>query len=1020
MRPISVRELLGVGAVDRLARHRGEDELLELQRDGQVRRTLARRHEVGLPNLHHRRNEADVRVGGLQREDLVEDGAEPVDVGLGGEQLRAPLGRLGRHVLRRAGDRAARGLRRRELPDELDAPVLRFERVVAADDLGEAPVDQDRFTVLTDHDVRRLDVAVDDAVRMREGHCVGDLLVDREQADARELLLLRGVALVDRVEDVEQRDAAELLHHVEELAGREAADVVNRDDRRVLELPGRLDLGPEAADEVLGGVASAEEDLHGDLAADVGVAGLQDATHAAAPDLPVQLVALVDAFAGRGERFGGAHDLDVDGRVRERRDDRVAPDARHRGGFRIRPRRVRRRRRLGGRRYRRVDELADVTREAFGRIERAGVDHFDHAAVLRDAPRRVGARRAGAIPDLRRRTRLGRARRGRGDRLLVVDVEVGDRGVGGRRGVGRPIGLGADDLLAREIEPGVLVVLERVGARAREGLRRVVGLEELVDGRLVHGDAALEDLAVVIEGVLVERAGVDEAVPEAAIAGARGVHGGEHHVERYGLALDEEGGERTIFGAERHGVGRRVIPFHPLSRAASAPGKESGGPCSAFHRMTVLAGVALGALCAWLHAMNDLQPILLLLVAGAIIAAVFLWRRVAALETELRGAKGTIEDKRSELEKVRADTKKKSDDLDAARKELQTTKAKLKRQKKEAHAAGGKKSKNDNSAPAEVAETSAATVVTLSNSEVEAAHSKAMGELRTKLDKANKRIADMEAAESKRKAAAEKAAKAIRTGETAGEEVAAARTPEEKVEALEAQLEAFKRAAADREKKLSKQAKQAEERAKAASRRANGNRDSYQVLKGQLELAQDRLALLRRKYEGAKNPTEYAPPPAADDAENAAEAAAAIAAVTEDGGDAEAAPVAAEAAAVEADAASGSESESASGAEADAASASEAASASASEAGSGSESASGAEADAASEAGSGSDTASGSESASASGAEADAASASEAGSGSETASGSESASASEAASESEAASASEAATAEDTKPEQSL
>lgn len=285
--------------------------------------------------------------------------------------------------------------------------------------------------------------------------------------------------------------------------------------------------------------------------------------------------------------------------------------------------------------------------------------------------------------------------------------------------------------------------------------------------------------------------------------------------------------------------------------------------------------------------MNDLQPILLLLAIGAIIAAGFLWRRVAALESELRGAKGITEDKRAELEKVRAESKKRSDELEIVRKDLQDTKAKLARQKKEAHASGGKKSRNDGSVPVEVAsQTSAATVVTLSNSDMEAAHSKAMGEVRAKLDKANKRIADLEAAEAKRKEAAEKAAKAIRNDGAVEADVVAARTPEERAEALEAQLEAFKRAAADREKKLSKQVKQAEERAKTATRRANGNRDSYQVIKGQLELAQDKLALLRRKYEGAKKPEQLAPPPveaaeaveeaAADDAVASSDAANAV------------------------------------------------------------------------------------------------------------------------------------------------
>ena len=72
----------------------------------------------------------------------------------------------------------------------------------------------------------------------------------------------------------------------------EGAQLVDRHDPRVLELAADLGLLDEAADQ-LGLVAVClEQDLDGQVAAEVGVAALEDRPHAAAGDLAQDLVAV--------------------------------------------------------------------------------------------------------------------------------------------------------------------------------------------------------------------------------------------------------------------------------------------------------------------------------------------------------------------------------------------------------------------------------------------------------------------------------------------------------------------------------------------------------------------------------------------------------------------------------------------------------------------------------------------------------------------------------------------------------
>jgi hypothetical protein len=112
-----------------------------------------------------------------------------------------------------------------------------------AERLREAPVDQHRLAELADEDVRRLDVAVNDAafvgVRDRVG---GGDQVRQELEAIDELRILR--------DEVLERAAADLAHHVKRRAGRRRARVVNRHDRRMLEPRGDPGLALEPPDRV--------------------------------------------------------------------------------------------------------------------------------------------------------------------------------------------------------------------------------------------------------------------------------------------------------------------------------------------------------------------------------------------------------------------------------------------------------------------------------------------------------------------------------------------------------------------------------------------------------------------------------------------------------------------------------------------------------------------------------------------------------------------------------------------------
>jgi hypothetical protein len=284
--------------------------------------------------------------------------------------------------------------------------------------------------------------------------------------------------------------------------------------------------------------------------------------------------------------------------------------------------------------------------------------------------------------------------------------------------------------------------------------------------------------------------------------------------------------------------------------------------------------------------MSQLQPILIILLLGAVAYAVYLWRKISTLETHLRTDRESSEERRTELEKARKESRERRDELEDTRKQLQEAKAKLKRQQKDPQEGPGKKKQRGQVAQASDDEElgSAASIVRVGDRELEEAHLREveglreqMARLDSELKKATDTIEKMKRAEERRKEDAELAAKSL-----AGEAPAAVTegaTLEEKIAALTEQLETLRRAAAEEQKRLSTEVKKLEIKAKNAQKRATNNHSLYLVVKGQLELAEDKLALLRMKYEGAKRPEK------SQDLQVAAEEAAAAAEEPSDAGE---------------------------------------------------------------------------------------------------------------------------------------
>ena len=207
------------------------------------------------------------------RRHLVEHGAEGEEVGAGVERLAARL--LGRHVRHGADGRA--GARQVLSAIAVGSAVLPgTRRSDARRVLGEAEVEDLGLAALRDEDVRRLDVAVHDAARVRGLEGIGDLR-RRDRAASR---ACSGPA----AEPVPQRLALEQLHGDERLA-LVLADVVDRADVGVLERGGRAGLALQPLERLRVPAQLLRQELQRHAAAELQVLRLVDDAHAAAAEL---------------------------------------------------------------------------------------------------------------------------------------------------------------------------------------------------------------------------------------------------------------------------------------------------------------------------------------------------------------------------------------------------------------------------------------------------------------------------------------------------------------------------------------------------------------------------------------------------------------------------------------------------------------------------------------------------------------------------------------------------------------
>ncbi len=222
----------------------------------------------------------------LPSEDFVQHATQRVDVGAGVDGFAARL--LRRQVLGGADHRGGLG----------DAVARVGERA------GDAEVHHLHGAGLADHDVRGLDVAVDDAVLVAE--------VQRLAGVGDDLDGLPGWDRSVAVHDVAQRHAVDVLHHdVGQRAGRRLGlpGVVDRHDRGVVQCRGVLRLASEA--QVEAGVAGevGAQHLDGDVAVQADVAGEVDLGHASEAQNLADLVAIGQLLRGGHPKVRGGSGL---------------------------------------------------------------------------------------------------------------------------------------------------------------------------------------------------------------------------------------------------------------------------------------------------------------------------------------------------------------------------------------------------------------------------------------------------------------------------------------------------------------------------------------------------------------------------------------------------------------------------------------------------------------------------------------------------------------------------------------
>ncbi len=239
--------------------------------------------------LHDLRRAAPVKRR-PQGEDIVKNRAERIDVGAFIHHLHFAIRLLGRHVLRCAHHRPGKGradrggLRFRGMLGVRVREGRRFQlagpMLFPAEQLGQAPVHDQRFAILAEHDICRLQVAMDHPFGVGESQGVADLLKNREQRAQGPLANRVRILGAEQLEHPLQRNAPHQLHRVKRFSVRVDAQLMHGDDIRMLELRGDLRLLAKAI--VRGGLRVIEHQLHRHLPLQRGFVRALDHAHAAA------------------------------------------------------------------------------------------------------------------------------------------------------------------------------------------------------------------------------------------------------------------------------------------------------------------------------------------------------------------------------------------------------------------------------------------------------------------------------------------------------------------------------------------------------------------------------------------------------------------------------------------------------------------------------------------------------------------------------------------------------------------
>jgi hypothetical protein len=260
----------------------------------------------------------------------------------------------------------------------------------------------------------------------------------------------------------------------------------------------------------------------------------------------------------------------------------------------------------------------------------------------------------------------------------------------------------------------------------------------------------------------------------------------------------------------------------------------------------------------------NLTWILLIVLAGVVVYATTLWKKIAKLEHGLRDETRLLEERKDELEKAKRESRERRDELEEAKKHLTEARNKLKKRERDEQPEQPSSKKARPSAREEPAATASPVIVRISDQEIATEHQRTVQKLEDEIAALRSELATSKKREEQRARDAEKATKALEAAAAAVPQAVAQEMPvappppapvsvSEDVAALHAQLDAMKKVAVDRERELKREIRKAHDETKHALRRAANNQALYAVLHGQLELAEDRLAAYKLKYEGAKS-----------------------------------------------------------------------------------------------------------------------------------------------------------------------